>query len=95
MKLYFDKLDYDDQLKRTVTAAYCGAADLGEMLVAAAAGVQARRCGELVQGVGRRSRTGGDAREAVGGGLREHAGRMVASVRVLAAGLLLCPHELR
>ena len=37
MKLYFDNADYDDQLKRTASAAYCRAADLGEMLVAAAA----------------------------------------------------------
>lgn len=37
MKLYYDQPDYDDQLKRTAAAAYCGAADLGEMLVAASA----------------------------------------------------------
>ncbi|WP_421693933.1 alpha/beta fold hydrolase [Aestuariivirga sp.] len=37
MKFYFDDADYDDQLKRTASAAYCGAADLGEMLVAASA----------------------------------------------------------
>jgi hypothetical protein len=37
VKLYYDKPDCDDQLKRTASAAYCGAADLGEMLVAASA----------------------------------------------------------
>jgi hypothetical protein len=37
VKLYYDKPDYDDQLKRTASAAYCGATDLGEMLVAASA----------------------------------------------------------
>lgn len=37
MKLYFDAPEYDDQFKRTAAAAYCGAADLGEMLVAASA----------------------------------------------------------
>jgi hypothetical protein len=35
MKLYYDDEDYDAQLKRTLGAAYCGAADLGEALVAA------------------------------------------------------------
>jgi hypothetical protein len=37
MKFYYDQPDYDDQLKRTAAAAYCAAADLGEMLVAASA----------------------------------------------------------
>jgi hypothetical protein len=37
MKLAFDDPVLDDQLKRTAAAAYAGAADLGEMLVAAAA----------------------------------------------------------
>lgn len=37
MKFYLDNSDYDDQLKRTASATYAGAADLGEMLVAAAA----------------------------------------------------------
>jgi Esterase FrsA-like len=37
VKFYYDNPDYDDQLKRTALAAYCGAADLGEMLVAASA----------------------------------------------------------
>jgi hypothetical protein len=36
MKFFLDD-DQDEQLKRTAAAAYCGAADLGEMLVAAAA----------------------------------------------------------
>ena len=35
MKLYYDNDDYDAQLKRTLGAAYSGAADLGEALVAA------------------------------------------------------------
>lgn len=37
MKLFFDDAELDDQLKRTAYAAYSGAADLGEMLVAASA----------------------------------------------------------
>jgi hypothetical protein len=37
MKLYYDDADYDAQLQRTFAAAYAGAADLGEALVAAAA----------------------------------------------------------
>jgi len=37
MKFYYHQPDYDDQLKRTAAAAYCAAADLGEMLVAASA----------------------------------------------------------
>lgn len=35
MRLHFDNPEYDDQLKRTASAAYCDGADLGEMLVAA------------------------------------------------------------
>lgn len=35
MKLYLENSEYDDQLKRTTSAAYCGAADLGEVLVVA------------------------------------------------------------
>lgn len=37
MKFYLDDAELDDQLKRTAAAAYCGAADLGEILVAASA----------------------------------------------------------
>jgi len=37
MKLYYDDEDYDAQLKRSFAAAHSGAADLGEVLVAAAA----------------------------------------------------------
>src|SRR4051794_39033284 len=36
MKLAFDNPELDDQFKRSAAAAYCGAADLGELLVAAA-----------------------------------------------------------
>ena len=35
MKLYFDDAEFDGQLQRTAAAAYSGAADLGEMMVAA------------------------------------------------------------
>ena len=35
MKFYYGNPGFDDQLKRTASAAYCGSADLGEMLVAA------------------------------------------------------------
>lgn len=34
-KFYYDDADYDGQLKRTASAAYSGAADLGELLVVA------------------------------------------------------------
>lgn len=37
MKLAFDDPELEDQFKRSAAAAYCGAADLGELLVAAAA----------------------------------------------------------
>ncbi len=37
MKLLYDDADYDAQLQRTFAASYCGAADLGEVLVAASA----------------------------------------------------------
>lgn len=37
VKFYYDSAVHDDQLKRSAAAAYGGAADLGEMLVAAAA----------------------------------------------------------
>lgn len=37
MKFFFDDAALDDQLKRSAAAAYCGAADLGEILVIASA----------------------------------------------------------
>ena len=40
MTFYYDNQDYDDQLKRTAAAIYSGAADLGEIMVAAAAAMQ-------------------------------------------------------
>lgn len=76
MKLFFDDAELDDQLKRTAYAAYSGAADLGEMLVAASAvtpGDRASWHAAWSAAAGRAealAQRGGDARGIAGAWLR-------------------------